>query len=67
MPNQHTKRQLNARVSDEAHAIVEAMSRAQGITKSAFLEILLRREASAQGFRVRRQGGRVRVEVPAES
>ena len=53
MPGVHLKRQLNVRVSDEAHAILGKLCEHLGVSQAAALEMILRDRARDEGWRLR--------------
>lgn len=53
MPGVHSKRQLNVRVSDEAHAILAKLCEHLGVSQAAALEFVLREKARSEGWRLR--------------
>ncbi len=54
--DRHLKRPLCVRVSDEAHAIVKALQLDERISQAAIVEVMLRKEARARGYRLTRKG-----------
>lgn len=48
----HLQRQLNTRVSDDAHAIVRYYAAKWSVSQSEALERLLREKARSDGYRI---------------